>query len=145
MNSSEGAVRRGHVVTDGGEREEEDEGGGVSGPGTEAGSSMLVPTAWPLPVLGTPNPVIIQNTQGLTGFLSQHHFPVSSSGPCAAILPSLQSALFPSKAENRWPLITLTWPVRIYILVLRPKEKNCLPRQLDTEQHAAWKKNKIKK
>lgn len=94
MNSSEGAVWCGHVVTDGGEREEEDEGGGASGLGREAGSSMLVPTAWPLPVLGTPNPVITQNTQGLTGSLSQHHYPASSYGPCgihvsAAILPSL--------------------------------------------------------
>lgn len=65
MNSSEGVVRGGHVVTDGGEREEGGEGGGVSGAGAEAGSSMLVPTAWPLPVLGTPNPVITQNTLGL--------------------------------------------------------------------------------
>lgn len=54
-------------------------------------------TAWPLPVLGTPNPVITQNTQGLTGSLSQHHFPVSSSGLCgmhvhAALLPSPKPA-----------------------------------------------------
>lgn len=107
---------------------------------------MLVPTAWPLPVLGTPNPVITQNTRGLTGFVSQHHFPASSSGPCGLrALPFCPVCSRPSslpQPKNRWPLITLTWPVRVYILVLRPKEKNCLPRQLDREQHAAWKKRK---
>lgn len=107
-------------------------------------------TAWPLPVLGTPNPVITQNTQGLTGSLSQHHFPVSSSGRCgmhvhAALLPSTVR-LFPPKAKNRLPLVTLTWPVLIFILLFGPErkeEKNYLSRQLDTEQQAAWKKKKI--
>lgn len=52
------------------------------GPQRGTGSSMPVSTTWPLPALGIPNPVITQNTQGLTGSLSQCHFPLGSSGLC---------------------------------------------------------------
>lgn len=61
----------------------------------EAGSSMLVLTAWPLPVLGTPNPVITQNTQGLTGSLSQHRFPV-----CVGHVHAATVSLFPFQGQK---------------------------------------------
>lgn len=49
-------------------------------PQWKTGSSTPVSTTWPLPELGIPKPVITQNTQGLTGSLSQHCFPLGHSG-----------------------------------------------------------------
>lgn len=51
------------------------------------GSSTSVSTALPLPALGIPNPVIIQNTRVLTGSLSQHGSPLGCSGPCGMCAP----------------------------------------------------------
>lgn len=76
MNSSEGAVWLGQVgahTVRGGSAERVNERRRMRrterrsiGPLRGTGSSTPVSTAWPLPALRIPNPVITQNTQGLT-------------------------------------------------------------------------------
>lgn len=101
-----------HTVTGGGgegaqreresEREEKDEERTKRrsiGPQRGTGSSTPVSTAWPLPALGIPNPVITQNTQGLTGSLSQHCFPLGGSGLCG--MCRVYSSPFPPEARKK--------------------------------------------
>lgn len=105
------------------------------------GSSMPVSTTWPLPALGIPNPVITQNTQGLTRSRSQHHFPLGCFGLCGTRVSAGRSVV---RLKSGLVPVTLIQPVCLLWVFRSKTNKNSnlltcsgLSRQLDSSTSKA--------
>lgn len=132
MNSSEGAVWCRHVVTDGGEssgeEEEEDEGGGVSGPQQRGRFQHVGFNRKAPPGAGNTKPCDYPKHTGSAWVSEPAPFPSLKLWTVWDTCPRRHSApsaagLFPSGAQNRWPLITLRWPVLIFIAAIDPERR----------------------
>ena len=101
-------------------------GGGVSGSSVETGSSTPVSTTWPLPALRLLNPVITQNTRGLTGSVSQHRFPLGRSGLCGTCVSAQISVSVSSPDPREPPLACLSPSYNWFVGKKKPKPKKMI-------------------